>query len=114
MFSGEKGQEAGTMSEKADLKTEVNSHFRAIGYLVPSRNKKAYRVIVGANGKWSCIGLVKKESLLKSLNSTPISTVEISVFADRQLEACEQCTLNGVPLADPEKLRQAILQVLGE
>jgi hypothetical protein len=51
-----------------------------VGCLAPTKAKKAYRVLIQVNGKVVCAGLVKKESLLQSLNSASMGPVEISIF----------------------------------
>ena len=89
------------VSEATDFQKRAN-HFAIVGFLIPSRSGKSFKVLVEVDGKQVFIGLVSKESLLESLNLNPMVTVKISRFVCN-LEASRQ-RVNCIREVDPEKL----------
>ena len=69
-----------SVTENAESK---RSHFQVVGCLVPTNNRKAFRVLCEVDGKQVLLGLVRKEDLTRSLESKPMLVVEISRFVCR-------------------------------
>lgn len=91
--------------EKGDPKQI--SHFKTVGFLVPSRAGGSFKIFAEVDGKQVFVGLVSKEALVKSLSLKPNVIVEISRFFSRpDPEPSERC-VKGIREADPEKINVA-------
>lgn len=92
----------GCLPEATDFQKRETNHFAIVGFLIPSRSGKSFKVLVEVDGKQVFIGLVSKEVLLESLSLKPMVTVKICRFMCNP-EAARQ-RLNCIREANAEKL----------